>query len=289
MSRADTNPFFYNSTLLFSEPTMERIETSVVGVVGVGGVGAVALEMLVRTGVSHVRVADPDVYEAVNLNRQLFATQETLGRNKDLVAAVRVRAINPASDIAAVEQGVLLSNVEGFVRGCDVLLCQCDRESSKVLLHRAARRFAVPVVSGGRSSIHDHRWKVAARVYDYRGDPTRPCYDEVFHPAMERVPFESLTEELLRAYDGEVTGKDRGVFRDLALDRPELYGSIDVEELKDRLASTERYNKRTVCAVIANTAGCLVATAALKVLIGGPTTELSLDLWNGPPPDVTPR
>lgn len=287
MDRTDS-PFFYNATLLFSDATMERIEASVVGVAGVGGVGAVALEMLVRMGISHFRIADPDIYEEVNLNRQLFATRETLGRNKALAAADRVRAINPDCDVTTFEDGVLLSNVVDFTRGCDVLLCQCDRESSKVLLHRAAKRFFVPVVSGGRSSIHDHRWKVAARVYNYRDEPSRPCYDEVFHPDMERVPFEALTEEVLRAYDGRVTGKDRGVFRDLALERPELYGSIGAADLQERLATTARYNKRTVCAVIANTAGCLVATAALKALIGGPEAELELDLWNGPPAPPEP-
>lgn len=137
--------------MLFSDEGLERLATCVVGVVGVGGVGAVAAEMLARLGVERFKIADPDIYEAVNLNRQLFATQETLGRNKALSASERVRSINPQSRVDVFEDGIRLANIEAFCDGVDLLLCQCDRESSKVLLHRAAKQHKIPVVSGGRS------------------------------------------------------------------------------------------------------------------------------------------
>jgi molybdopterin/thiamine biosynthesis adenylyltransferase len=273
-------PLFYSSTLLFSEASMERLEGAVVGVAGVGGVGAIATEMLARLGIGAFRIADPDVYEAVNMSRQIFATTETLGRNKAAVAAERLRSINPGCCVEALEHGITLANIRAFCEGADVLLCQCDRESSKTLLHRAAKAMALPVVSGGRSSIHDHRWKVKAAVYNYRDRPDLPCYDEVFHPDMTAVPFEELTEPLLRRYDEKVTGKDRGVFEAIALERPELFASISPEDLVRRLETTERYQKRHVCSVLANTAGCLVATAALKVLLGGPEASLELNLWD---------
>jgi molybdopterin/thiamine biosynthesis adenylyltransferase len=270
---------FYNATLLFSDSGIESIAGSVVGVVGVGGVGALACELLARLGVGTLHIADPDEYEAVNMNRQLFATSETLGRNKAACAAERVLSINPSCAVTAFEEGVTLENVRPFCESADVLLCQCDRESSKVLVHRAAKSMGIPVVSGARSSIHDHRWKVRARVYNYRDDPARPCYDELFHQEMTAVPFEELTEETLARYDEKVRNKDLGVFKDIALDHPELYASITPESLARRIETTPGYNKRHVCAVHANTAGCLAATAVLRLLLGGPETDLEINLW----------
>lgn len=278
MTRTES-PHFYNATMLFSDEGMERLATCEVGVVGVGGVGAVAAEMLARLGVERYKIADPDVYEKVNLNRQLFATQETLGRNKALSAADRVRSINPHSAIEVFEDGIKLANIEAFCDGVDVLLCQCDRESSKVLLHRAAKQHRIPVVSGARSSIFDHRWKVKAKVYNYRDDSELPCYDEVFHPDMQTVPFDQLTEEVLCQYDKQVKTKDRSVFRKIALETPELFASLPSCALEERVEKTENFNKRTVCSVIANTAGCLAATMVLKILLGGPEDELEINLW----------
>lgn len=279
MKRTES-PYFYNATMLFSDQAMERLATCVVGVAGVGGVGAVATEMLARIGIERFKIADPDVFEAVNLNRQLFATYETLGKNKAHCAAERVRNINPQASIEAFEDGIRLSNIEAFCKGVDVLLCQCDRESSKVLLHRAAQQHKIPVVSGGRSSIYDHRWKVKAATYDYCHNPTIQCYDEVFHPAMQGVPLEQLTEDVLERYDAKVRTKDRSVFRNIAIETPELFASLSPQALAERVDTTERFNKRTVCAVIANTAGCLAATMVLKVLLDGPSDELEINLWD---------
>ncbi len=275
------SPFFYSSTLLFSDATMEMLNSSVVGVAGVGGVGAVATEMLARSGIGNLKIADLDTYEERNLNRQLFATQETLGRNKAVCAAERVRSINPDCNVEVFEQGIVLETIEAFCSGVDVLVCQADRESSKTLLYRAAKRFRIPVVTGSRASIHDHRWKVRAKVYNYRDNPDLECYDEIFHPDMTAVPFGELTEEILRKYDEKVRTKDRSVFKTIALEKPGYFGSIDPESLRERIETTENYNKRHVCAVQANTGGCLVATQALKVLLGGPSGDIEINLWEG--------
>ncbi len=275
------SPFFYSSTLLFSDQSMERIRSSVVAIAGVGGVGAIAAEMLLRLGVGHVKIADPDVYEEHNFNRQLFATTETVGRNKAVCAKERLLTINSECEIDVFESGILLENIEDFCADTDLLVCQADRESSKVLLYRAAKAFGIPVVTGARASIHDHRWKLRAKTYNYRDNPNLPCYDEIFHPEMTTVSFEDFTEDVLRRYDEKVRQKDLGVFKRLALEKPEHYASISPTDLQERIETTPRYNKRHVCAVHANTAGCLVATQALKVLIGGPETDIEINLWEG--------
>jgi len=274
-------PLFYNSSLLFSDETMERISTSTVAIAGVGGVGSIATEMLARLGIGNFVIADPDTYEEHNFNRQLFATTATAGKNKAASAAERIHTINPECTIDVLEDGIHLGNIHQFCDGADVLVCQCDRESSKTLLYRAAKKFKLPVVTGSRASIHEHRWKVRAKIINYRENPELPSYDETYHPDMVGLPLEELTEDALQKYDDKVRQKDLNVFKKIALEKPGHYASISPPALAERIETMENYNKRHVCAVQANTAGCMVATQALKVLIGGPTNDIEINLWEG--------
>lgn len=65
-------------------------------VVGLGGLGGHVVDQLARCGVGHITGLDPDVFDETNLNRQLLATTQTVGRSKTLVAAERIAAVNPA-------------------------------------------------------------------------------------------------------------------------------------------------------------------------------------------------
>ena len=72
---------------LLSEEEQRRLEGSRVAVAGAGGVGGIHLLTLARLGIGKFAVADPDVFESVNINRQFGATVRTLGRNKAQVLA----------------------------------------------------------------------------------------------------------------------------------------------------------------------------------------------------------
>jgi molybdopterin/thiamine biosynthesis adenylyltransferase len=82
--------------------TLEQQQTlhnSRVAVVGCGGLGGYVIEQLVRIGVGHVDVFDPDVFTASNCNRQLNALTATFGCNKAEVAALRSRSIHPLTRV----------------------------------------------------------------------------------------------------------------------------------------------------------------------------------------------
>ena len=66
-----------------------------VAVVGAGGLGGLVIELLARQGVGHLTVVDGDCFACHNLNRQILATEHTLGMNKALTAVSRVAEINP--------------------------------------------------------------------------------------------------------------------------------------------------------------------------------------------------
>jgi tRNA A37 threonylcarbamoyladenosine dehydratase len=81
--------------VLLGSDSVEKLRLSTVLVVGLGGVGSAAAEMLARAGVGHFVLVDGDVVTETNLNRQLVALHSTLGLPKAVVAASRLKDINP--------------------------------------------------------------------------------------------------------------------------------------------------------------------------------------------------
>ena len=125
------NPLFFNSLLLFSDESMETLKNAKVAVAGIGGVGCIVVEMLARQGIGNIKVADIDIYSDVNLNRQIFATVDTLGRKKAEVARERILKINPDCKVDVFADGINKDNVFDFINDADVILNQVDKESIK--------------------------------------------------------------------------------------------------------------------------------------------------------------
>ena len=81
--------------LLLGEERLEQVKNANILVVGLGGVGAYAAELLCRAGVGKMTIVDGDDIEASNINRQMPATTQTLGKDKADVMADRLLEINP--------------------------------------------------------------------------------------------------------------------------------------------------------------------------------------------------
>jgi len=94
--------FFSRSEALLGTGTMESLRNVRVIIFGVGGVGSWCAEALVRTGLVHLTIVDGDSVQPSNVNRQLPATRETLGRPKVEVLKERLLTINPEAEIEAV-------------------------------------------------------------------------------------------------------------------------------------------------------------------------------------------
>lgn len=86
---------FIRTSLLLGEDNMEKLRQSRVAVFGLGGVGGYAAEALVRGGVGSLDIIDCDVLSESNLNRQIFATYDTIGMQKTEAAKNRLLSINP--------------------------------------------------------------------------------------------------------------------------------------------------------------------------------------------------
>ncbi len=81
--------------LLLGEEKLDQVKKAHVLVVGLGGVGAYTAELLCRAGIGEMTIVDGDDIEASNINRQMPATTQTLGKHKTEVMAERLLAINP--------------------------------------------------------------------------------------------------------------------------------------------------------------------------------------------------
>ena len=96
--------FFSRSEALLGAEVMEALRSKRVILFGVGGVGSYAAECLIRTGLMHLTIVDGDTVQPSNLNRQLPATQATMGMPKVEALKTRLLAINPNAEIVAIPE-----------------------------------------------------------------------------------------------------------------------------------------------------------------------------------------
>ena len=103
-----------------------RLRGKRVAIAGMGGVGGLHLLTLARLGIGAFHIADFDVFNIVNFNRQAGASVSTVGRPKVDVMAAMAKDINPELDIKVFERGVDRSNLAEFLAGVDVYVDGLD-------------------------------------------------------------------------------------------------------------------------------------------------------------------
>ncbi len=81
--------------MLFGKKAMQKLASARVAVFGIGGVGGYVVEALARSGIGALDLIDNDTVSLTNINRQIIATLETVGKYKVDIAAQRVKEINP--------------------------------------------------------------------------------------------------------------------------------------------------------------------------------------------------
>lgn len=120
-------------------------------VAGLGGLGGYVLELLLRLGVGHITGADGDHFEGSNFNRQLLATESTLGMNKARAAAKRAAEVNPQVRFTPIEAFLDAEWLarKNALKGVQVLIDALGGLSQRQMLHQAAAQAGIPVVSAG--------------------------------------------------------------------------------------------------------------------------------------------
>ena len=135
--------------LLVGTEKLDRLRKAHVLVVGIGGVGAYAAEMIARSGVGHLTIADADVVSVSNINRQLVALHSTIGRKKCDIMAERLRDINPEIELTVVNRFIKDSETDALLDSAkfDYVVDAIDTLSPKLALIHGALERGIPLVS----------------------------------------------------------------------------------------------------------------------------------------------
>ena len=136
---------------LLSAAEQQRLRESRVAIAGLGGVGGVHLLTLARLGIGRFSIADADVFETANFNRQVGASVSTLGRAKVEVMAELARGINPELEIRAWREAVTPANIDEFLRDVDLVVDGVDffAVDARRRLFAEARRRGIWVHTAG--------------------------------------------------------------------------------------------------------------------------------------------
>ena len=138
---------------------------------GVGGVGSWCAESLVRSGIGQLTLVDPDCVDITNINRQLPATLETVGRPKVEVLKERFATINPACEVTALQERYTLG-ADFHLSGYDVIIDAIDSLTDKanLILEASATQAGFFSAMGAACKMDPTKIRVA-EFFEVRGCP----------------------------------------------------------------------------------------------------------------------
>lgn len=138
---------FIRTEMLLGREAMERLACARVAVFGLGGVGGYIAEALCRCGIGHFVLIDSDVVSRSNINRQLIALTDSIGKLKTDVMRERMLKINPKAEIKTYTDFFLPGNNSIIDKSIDYIADAIDTVSGKLEIIRQAEAIGIPVIS----------------------------------------------------------------------------------------------------------------------------------------------
>ncbi len=166
----------------------QRLLDSHALIVGAGGLGSPVAMYLAASGVGHITIADHDVVDLTNLQRQIAHTTERVGQTKVDSATQAMLALNPEVRVTALAHKLNAAELDILVPTMQVVVDCCDNFATRQAVNAACVTHRVPLVSGAAI-----RMDAQLAVYDAR-DANSPCYACIFPPdqAPEEVQCATL-------------------------------------------------------------------------------------------------
>lgn len=164
---------FSRTELLFGKAAMEHLRQCRVAVFGIGGVGGYAVEALARSGVGTLDLIDDDKICLTNLNRQIFATRSTVGKEKVAAAKARIQDICPEITVHTHSCFFMPDTADQFdFHDFDYVIDAIDTVTGKLEIILRAKAAGVPVISamGAGNKLDPTAFRVAD-IYDTKVCP----------------------------------------------------------------------------------------------------------------------
>ncbi len=139
---------FARTELLLGKTNIDKLKNSTVIVFGIGGVGSYVVEALTRVGVGKIVIVDKDDISISNINRQLPATQQTIGLSKVKIMKERMLSINPEITVVAKQEFYLPGRADEFLNDdLDYIVDAVDNVTAKLDLICCSKEKNIPIIS----------------------------------------------------------------------------------------------------------------------------------------------
>lgn len=138
---------FERTINLIGTDNFNKISNLNILLVGLGGVGSFVFESLIRAGVNNLTIVDYDVVTLSNINRQLVANINTIGRKKIDVAIEHAKEINNKINIKALDIKITSENINILKSDYDFIVDACDSIDAKISLIKFAKEQNIKIIS----------------------------------------------------------------------------------------------------------------------------------------------
>lgn len=147
MKEIEEQKIYARTELLIPDGGMEKLKKSKILIFGAGGVGGFAIEALARSGVGEIHVVDGDVVAESNLNRQIIADMDSIGKPKVECVRERVAKIAPFCQIECSEHFFLPGDDCIDFTLADYVIDAVDTVAAKIEIIRKSKEINKPIIS----------------------------------------------------------------------------------------------------------------------------------------------
>ena len=208
---------FQRTALLLGEDNILKLNNKTVAIFGVGGVGGYVCEALARSGIGHFVIVDNDNVSITNINRQIIALHNTIGRAKVDVMKERILEINPNAEVIAIKEFILPNNSSSFdFKSYDYVVDCVDTVTAKIEIVLKSIEGSTKVISsmGAGNKLNPQAFKVAD-IYKTSVDPlARVLRYELRKRGVKKLKVVYSTEQPLKIDDSNID-EDKGLRRTL--------------------------------------------------------------------------
>ena len=152
------------------EDGQARLRDASVLIIGAGGLGTPTSLYLASSGIGQILINDFDSIDESNLPRQILYRDEDVGASKAQVAAERLRAVNPAIDVVALDERMDRAALTECISAVDAVIDASDNFATRWLLNEITFEQSTPLISGAAI-----RWEGQVSVFRHELK-TGPCY-----------------------------------------------------------------------------------------------------------------
>lgn len=236
----------YSRHILLDEIGIEgqqRLAASTALVVGAGGLGSPAALYLASAGVGRLVLADADVVELTNLQRQIVHRQDSLGRLKVESARDTLAGINPLTEVVALAERLQGPALEAAVAQADVVLDCSDNFPTRHAVNCACVVHRKPLVSGAAVRFDGQFAVFDARVAD------SPCYRCLFDDAGEANDGPCATFGVFAPLVGIIGAMQAAEALKVLIGMPTPLGRLYTLDLRTHDWRTLRFKRDPACPV----------------------------------------